>query len=252
MSQTIRHLTFRSKGQLSHSPGSNFWLSPIPAPRGRIAPSVEHYVQAAKSLDHGVQDEILAAATPGEAKRLGRKVQLRPGWDERRFGVYRRALAAKFAPGTPLAAWLLATLPYAIAEGNTWGDRFWGQVREDGTWVGENWLGVLLMARRAELVAVDAIPAVRVGGHRFSDLMALAEALGVSEQPSLMPGCLEVDPPVEIEDEGPAPCTNAFCSWPTSRCRIDEEFVGVVDAADFYDPGDTDTCASMLAEQADG
>lgn len=246
MSQTIRHLAFRSQGQLSHSPGSNFWLSPIRAPRGRIAPSVEHYVQAAKSLDHDVQDQILAAATPGEAKRLGRKVQLRPGWDERRFGVYRRALAAKFAPGTPLAAWLLATLPYAIAEGNTWGDRFWGQVREDGAWVGENWLGVLLMARRAELVAVDAIPAVRVGGHRFSDLMALADELGVAEEPSLMPGCLEVEPPPETVQ--PA-CPNAFCTWPAGGCRLDEEFAGAVDAEDFYDPGDTDTCASIAAEE---
>lgn len=107
------------------------------------------------------------------------------------------------------------------------------------------------MARRAELAAVDSMPAVRVGGHRFSDLMALAEALGVSEAPSLMPGCLEIDPPVEIEDDdaGPTPCTNAFCSWPTNGCRINEEFAGVVDAEDFYDTGDTDTCASMLAEQ---
>lgn len=240
MSQTIHHLAFRSRGQLSHSPGSNFWLSPIRAPRGRIAPSVEHYVQAAKSLDHDVQDEILAAATPGEAKRLGRRVQLRPGWDERRFGVYRRALAAKFAPGTPLAAWLLATLPYAIAEGNTWGDRFWGQVREDGAWVGENWLGVLLMARRAELVAVDAIPAVRVGGHRFSDLMELADELGVVEQG------LEVEPPPEPVRPT---CTNKFCTWPAGGCRLDEEFAGAFDAEDFYDPGDTDTCASIAAEE---
>lgn len=44
---------------------------------------------------------------------------------------------------------LLNTGEAELIEGNTWGDKFWGAVwdKELG-WVGQNWLGKLLMEER--------------------------------------------------------------------------------------------------------
>jgi predicted NAD-dependent protein-ADP-ribosyltransferase YbiA (DUF1768 family) len=61
--------------------------------------------------------------------------------------VMRDLIAQKFAVGSELADRLLATGDQELVEGNTWGDTFWGVC--DG--VGENWLGRLLMERRAAL-----------------------------------------------------------------------------------------------------
>lgn len=56
-------------------------------------------------------------------------------------------LRAKFMQHEHLQERLLATGTEEIAEGNNWGDTFWGTV--DG--VGENHLGKLLMLIRREL-----------------------------------------------------------------------------------------------------
>lgn len=132
---------------------SNFYPSPIPLGSDglavdAIAPTVEHAFQASKTL---VEDEmawVLAAGSPGEAKRRGRRVTLRPQWDRDRVAVMRDLLRVKFAPGSELAERLKATLPRTLVEGNSWGDRFWGV---DGG-RGENQLGLLLMEIRADLV----------------------------------------------------------------------------------------------------
>jgi ribA/ribD-fused uncharacterized protein len=116
---------------------------------GKQYPSVEHAYQAAKTLDPDervkFQDPTLTAAG---AKKLGRRVALREDWDtDTKLFVMRKLLAEKFAPGTVLGEHLMGTYPAFIAEGNWWGDTFWGICRGDG----ENWLGQLLMARRQEL-----------------------------------------------------------------------------------------------------
>lgn len=130
----------------THSPLSNFYPSPFELD-GHTWPTVEHYFQAAKSANPDGYHRVREAPTPGQAKRLGRGVALRADWEEVKLDVMREALAAKFAPESPLAAWLLDTGDALLVEGNTWNDRQWGVC--DG--VGRNWLGVLLMARRAEL-----------------------------------------------------------------------------------------------------
>lgn len=79
------------------------------------------------------------------AKRLGRKVPLRPDWDGQRLRVMREILAAKFGQNPGLDSKLAATGDAELVEGNTWNDRFWGVC--DGT--GENHLGKLLMERRS-------------------------------------------------------------------------------------------------------
>jgi ribA/ribD-fused uncharacterized protein len=130
---------------------SNFYLSPIVLPGGHVAPSLEHAFQAYKCRRDEDFELILSAATPGAAKRLGRQVSLRMDWEAAKIKVMRWLLTLKFyLNGSELSARLLATDDALLIEGNSWGDRFWG-VYED---VGDNWLGYLLMGRRAELRAV--------------------------------------------------------------------------------------------------
>lgn len=167
---TILRFSRKTEHSFAHLPLSNYYPSPIPAPRGQVAATVEHYFQAAKTTDRSAQDEILAARSPSEATKLGRAVELRPDWDQRRFDVMRRAVAKKFDDHeTGLGLWLARTDPCVLVEGNTWGDTFWGAVEtEPGVWDGDNWLGVLLMVRRSELVAA----LLGVQAKQFDELLA--------------------------------------------------------------------------------
>lgn len=124
------------------------------------APTVEHAYQASKTLDADQQLAILTAATPGKAKRLGAKATLRPDWLDIRVELMERLLAQKFQmPGT-LASQLIDTYPAALVEDNSWGDTFWGVCNNKG----QNRLGELLMARRAELIS--ELPAARQAAFR--------------------------------------------------------------------------------------
>jgi ribA/ribD-fused uncharacterized protein len=151
--------TSETKGIISSFSGehaflSNFWEEPFDC-GGRVVPTSEHAFQAQKTSDPVWRDDIVKARTPGIAKRLGRKAPLRPNWNEVRVSIMRKILAHKFAPGTELAAKLIATHPAELVEGNTWGDTFWGCVHPtpgSNLWVGANHLGILLMERRAELM----------------------------------------------------------------------------------------------------
>lgn len=127
---------------------SNFHPSPIRWAGATVA-TAEHAFQAAKATTRSAELWIAHASSPAEAKHLGRTTTLRSDWEAIKYGVMRQVLALKFAPGSDLADQLLATGDAMLIEGNSWNDRVWGQV--DG--VGENWLGHLLMARRAELRA---------------------------------------------------------------------------------------------------
>lgn len=136
---------------------SNFHPSPIRV-GAFTAPTVEHAFQAMKTLDEDEARWVLEAETPGSAKKRGRRVTLRPDWDAVRLSVMEDALRLKFAPGSGLAAMLLATGDSALEEGNLWNDRFWGVCRGKG----QNHLGRLLMKVRAELR--DARPAAGAPG----------------------------------------------------------------------------------------
>ncbi|MGL5909528.1 MAG: NADAR family protein, partial [Phycicoccus sp.] len=104
--------------------------------------------QAAKAVDVHLALRVLAAPTPGAAKRLARAIPLRPDWEAEKLGVMRAALRLKFPVyRTTLTDALLATGDALLVEGNTWGDQFRGVVAG----AGQNWLGHLLMARRAEV-----------------------------------------------------------------------------------------------------
>jgi ribA/ribD-fused uncharacterized protein len=128
---------------------SNFWPAIVHLD-GVDYPTVEHAYVAAKTLDTIKRAEVHRAATPGEAKRIGRKLQLRPDWDDVKVQVMADLLRQKFAHPA-LRDMLLATGNAELIEGNTWGDRFWGQCPVG---VGENHLGRLLMELRAGLALV--------------------------------------------------------------------------------------------------
>jgi ribA/ribD-fused uncharacterized protein len=125
---------------------SNFSESPVEF-EGDTYPTVEHAYAAAKTQDPNERERFRFATTPGEAKRIGRNVALRSGWDDMRVEVMRGLLEKKFALHNELALKLLSTGEAELVEGNTWGDRFWGVCRGQG----RNQLGQLLMHRRHEL-----------------------------------------------------------------------------------------------------
>ena len=124
---------------------SNFWPSAVSLD-GVQYPSVENAYQAAKTYpEHRAPFEF---CTPGAAKRAGKKVPMRPEWENEKVAVMRDLLAKKFRAGSLLAAKLLDTGDAHIEEGNSWGDRFWGVCGGSGS----NTLGKLIMERRHSLV----------------------------------------------------------------------------------------------------
>lgn len=132
---------------------SNFHESPL-LWQGLWYPTAEAAFQAGKTLDQNVRQRIADADTPGEAKRLGRAVRLRPDWDRTVcHEVMRDVLAAKFANPT-LAADLTATGTALLIEGTTgWCDQKWGccGCSKHISTPGQNLLGRALMTRRAAL-----------------------------------------------------------------------------------------------------
>lgn len=124
---------------------SNFYPSPVTY-QGDLYPTVEHAFQAAKTHNPQERDKVRLAPTPTGAKRAGRRVDLRPDWEQVKLQVMASLLTQKFCDPT-LADLLALTGDQELVEGNTWGDRFWGVCK--GT--GHNHLGRLLMEVRAEL-----------------------------------------------------------------------------------------------------
>lgn len=132
---------------------SNFYPSPIKDEKGIEYPTVEHYFQAAKTLDESERKAIAAAPTPGKAKQMGRNVNLRRDWEVIKEYIMYDALRLKFADPV-LAEKLLATGDQDLEEGNWWHDNTWGSCycHDCARKPGRNLLGMLLMELRKELV----------------------------------------------------------------------------------------------------
>jgi ribA/ribD-fused uncharacterized protein len=128
---------------------SNFHPSPIEVD-GIVYSTVEHAFQAAKTFDLEEKQAVAQAATPGIAKRKGRKVQLRPDWEQVKVGIMEELVRLKFTTYPDLGEQLLATGDAELVEGNNWNDTFWGVCRGKG----RNALGKILMKVRSELAHV--------------------------------------------------------------------------------------------------
>lgn len=139
---------------------SNFYPCEIVYQRV-VFPSSEHAYQAAKTLDMNSRVAIAHLPTPGDAKKMGQNVVMRPDWNEVKMQVMEDILRLKFPkePG-PSMGWtsvltqkLIATGDAELIEGNWWHDNTWGQCScakcKDIT--GQNLLGKVLMKIREDL-----------------------------------------------------------------------------------------------------
>ena len=124
---------------------SNFYPCNIEF-EGEIYPSTEHAYQAAKTLDHGIREQIRDCGNAGKAKQLGRKLTIREDWEEIKIRVMGHLCWQKFNQ-EPFRTQLIATRDAELIEGNHWNDTFWGVCRG----VGENNLGKILMKCRMHL-----------------------------------------------------------------------------------------------------
>ena len=124
---------------------SNFYESPV-IYEGITYLNNEAAFQAQKTLTN---KERLAFSmlNPSQAKKLGRSVSLRPDWEDIKIDIMYNICKAKFTQNETLKTNLLKTGDATLIEGNTWGDKIWGQVNG----VGENNLGKILMRIREEL-----------------------------------------------------------------------------------------------------
>ena len=118
---------------------------------GVTYPTVENAYQAAKTLDLEKRKEFLDVS-PGAAKRLGRRLEIRPDWDDVKLSVMTRLNEQKYMQ-PDLRKKLCDTYPQDLVEGNTWGDTFWGVC--DGK--GSNHLGKILMAIRLQILLNDEL-----------------------------------------------------------------------------------------------
>ena len=126
---------------------SNFWHSPMRV-IGIPYLNSESAYQACKTLDMEARKEF-SSVSGGVAKRLGRKLTIRPNWDDgvTKVECMELCLWAKFQMNPDLKAKLIATGDAELIEGNTWNDTFWGVCNGKG----QNILGKLLMEIRKNI-----------------------------------------------------------------------------------------------------
>ena len=126
---------------------SNFYEAPVEY-RGIRYGSNEAAFQAQKCLTEEEKLEF-APLRPSDAKKKGRRVKLRPDWEQVKIGIMEEIVRVKFTQNEELRVLLLATGDAVLEEGNTWNDTFWGVHLKNGQ--GQNHLGRILMKVREEL-----------------------------------------------------------------------------------------------------
>ncbi|MCY3810284.1 MAG: NADAR family protein [Gammaproteobacteria bacterium] len=124
---------------------SNFHRAPFRW-QGKTWQTAEAPFQASKTRDERMRERIRAASSPGQAKHLGRRADLRCEWERIKDDVMHSVLQAKFAV-PQLRDALLATGDAELVEGNTWGDVYWGVCGGRG----RNQLGRTLMRIRDDI-----------------------------------------------------------------------------------------------------
>jgi ribA/ribD-fused uncharacterized protein len=113
---------------------------------GFIYGSTEAAYQSSKSLDTLIREQF-TLMKPNESRSNGRKIQIRPDWDEVRLKVMEDVCRIKFTTNLYLKEMMLETGSRYLEETNHWGDTFFGVCNG----VGENNLGKILMKIRSQL-----------------------------------------------------------------------------------------------------
>lgn len=126
---------------------SNFYEAPVEY-RGLRYGSNEAAFQAQKCMTEAEKAEF-TLLRPSDSKKRGRRVQLRPDWEQVKVGIMEEIVREKFTQNEDLRAMLLATGDAVLEEGNTWNDIFWGVHLKNSQ--GQNHLGRILMKIRQEL-----------------------------------------------------------------------------------------------------
>lgn len=127
---------------------SNFYPVEITVD-GLTYQNAEAAFQAQKCLTEEEKRQF-CSLSGNQAKHLGRKVALRPDWEQVKDDVMRRVVGEKFRQHPALAIQLIATGDAILQEGNTWNDTYWGVSLKTGR--GKNRLGGILMQLRKELM----------------------------------------------------------------------------------------------------
>jgi ribA/ribD-fused uncharacterized protein len=117
-----------------------------------VYPSVEHAFQAAKSFALWYRLAVREADSPGDAKRMGKEIRLRPGWENIKVTIMLELLHKKFSH-PDLREKLLQTGYAELIEGNYHGDREWGVCGGEG----KNLLGKLLMQVRGDIMMEESV-----------------------------------------------------------------------------------------------
>ena len=117
------------QGEIDRACLSQWWHAPFQV-AGTLYPTAEHFMMAEKARlfgDEATLARILAAPSPGAAKKLGREVRGfdSPRWDAERFGIVVAGNRTKFGQHPELAAYLRSTAPRILVEASpqdpTWG-----------------------------------------------------------------------------------------------------------------------------------
>lgn len=124
---------------------SNFYNCPVTYD-GITYTNSEAAYQAQKCTDKADRLQFVGLHA-GKSKRLGRRIALRPDWEDIKVTEMLNIVRAKFSQNDDLKVKLLATGDSQLEEGNTWGDTTWGTVNGQGA----NLLGKILMQVRTEL-----------------------------------------------------------------------------------------------------
>ena len=142
---------------IRHFRGDNFFLSnffqrPVTY-QGITYQNNEAAFQAMKTLDENAR-KTFATLGPSEAKKMGRRIALRPDWEDVKYGIMYDIVKAKFTQNNDLGNKLLATGDEELVEDTTsWHDNIWGDCTcpKCKNIVGKNYLGNILMTVRKEL-----------------------------------------------------------------------------------------------------
>jgi ribA/ribD-fused uncharacterized protein len=106
-----------------------------------------------KTLDIEIR-KTFSNLTASEAKKKGRKIALRPDWEDVKFDYMYLICKAKFTQNLDLKIQLFATRGKELIEGTTgWHDNIWGNCEcpKCKDIIGQNHLGKILMKIREEL-----------------------------------------------------------------------------------------------------
>lgn len=128
---------------------SNFFTCQI-LYKDYIFQSAEQLFQFRKTNDLTEKENIVNAKTPGEAKKLGKKVTLVKNWNQIKEYIMFDCVFQKFNQNIDLKNKLLKTNDYYLVEGNNWHDNYWGKCYCDQCVEinSQNKLGIILMKLR--------------------------------------------------------------------------------------------------------